>query len=118
MAYVLPVLVGAGRGGQVTEEPPQRTRDMASGVLWERTGSCCRCGECCKSGDPFNGELGEAAVEGACPLFGWRDGLGHCTDRTNRYYVHGCASWPSVPKQIREYPGCSYVFARVEESDV
>ena len=38
------------------------------GGKFVRTGECCRCGECCKTGDPFGGEMGEAAIPGSCPL--------------------------------------------------
>lgn len=81
-------------------------------LQWKRTGECNRCGECCRSGDPFAGELGAGSVEGACPLYVEEDGRGACSDRTNGYYLAGCALWPSEPDHIRDYPSCSYRFER------
>lgn len=83
-----------------------------NGEEWERKGSCNRCGQCCRSGDPFNGTLGVPAIEGACALYVEVDGLGTCLDRTNPYYQNGCAHWPSHPDHIADKPGCSYVFSK------
>lgn len=77
---------------------------------WIRTGECNRCGACCRSGDPFNGTRGPSEVPGACPLYAEHGGIGHCTDRTDHYYLIGCAHWPSEPDHIRDYPDCSYRF--------
>jgi hypothetical protein len=88
-------------------------RDNRDGSLWRRSGECSRCGACCRSGDPFAGTRGASGVQGACPLYVERDGVGICTDRTDRYYLNGCASWPSLPRHIVDYPGCSYQFERI-----
>lgn len=80
---------------------------------WRRVGECNRCGECCRSGDPFNGELGAPSIAGACPLYRESDGLGACADRAHPYYLGGCASWPSEPEHIADYPSCSYRFEPV-----
>lgn len=87
----------------------------SDGRTWRRTGECNRCGECCRSGDPFNGQLGPAPVEGACPLFSLTvaDGLPGCTDREHSYYLAGCNVFPQFPDQVAAYPSCSYEFELV-----
>lgn len=83
------------------------------GVQWMRSGDCCRCGECCM-GDPSSGELGEAVVEGYCPLFRWLSaGVGDCSDRLHEVYLRGCNVWPSIPQHIEDKPSCTYTFRRV-----
>ena len=84
------------------------------GDTYIRTGECCRCGQCCMTGDPFEGELGEPAIEGACPLLKLAaDGLYACSDRMNSYYLKGCNVFPSHPDQVADKPGCSYKFELV-----
>jgi hypothetical protein len=97
------------------QEQPQYGRD-ADGKLWLRTGNCIRCGECCKSGDPFDGQKGVGRFPGACPLLGLDGNTGQykCLNRQDPYYLNGCASWPSIPQHIEDYPSCSYVFELVE----
>ena len=82
---------------------------------WRRHGTCNRCGQCCRSGDPFNGEHGEPAVEGACPFYREENGLGACSERTeaNTYYANGCVHWPNHPSQITDYNLCSYTFEKI-----
>jgi hypothetical protein len=77
-----------------------------------RTGECCRCGECCW-GDPFQGEMGEAPIPGACPLLALAGGRYVCTDRLNSYYLNGCNVWPSHPLQIADKPSCTYKFEKI-----
>lgn len=83
------------------------------GSVYVRTGECNRCGECCRTGDPFNGEMGEPAIPGACPLLALLDGIHTCTDRSNEYYLKGCNVWPTHPNQIIDKPSCSYKFERI-----
>lgn len=79
-----------------------------------RTGECCRCGECCMTGDPFEVEMGEPAIPGACPLLRSEgDGKFMCSDRQNPYYLSGCNVWPTHPGQISDKPSCSYRFEKV-----
>lgn len=78
-------------------------------TIYERSGYCCRCGECCV-GDPFDGEEGEPAVEGYCPLFRMQGLLGSCSNREHPYYLSGCNVWPSHPNQIEDKPSCTYKF--------
>jgi hypothetical protein len=79
-------------------------------VRWVRSGECCRCGECCR-GDPFLGQEGEPAIQGACPLLRHADGVYACSDRQHPYYLSGCNVWQTLPDQIADKPGCSYTFA-------
>jgi hypothetical protein len=73
-------------------------------------GECCRCGDCCK-GDPFNGELGAAAVAGYCPLYRVSADGGHCIGYgVHSYYLGGCNVWPQRPEQIADKPNCTYRF--------
>lgn len=88
------------------EEPQEFT--TSDGVTWRRTGSCNGCGGCCNSGNPIP-EL-TPVVEWACALY--REGVG-CSNKEHPYYLAACASWPSKPEQIVEYPDCSYRFERV-----
>jgi hypothetical protein len=77
-----------------------------------RTGECCRCGQCCW-GDPFQGEMGNAPIEGACPLLRFGGGVFACSDRQHPYYLNGCNVWPTHPNQIMDKPSCSYTFTKV-----
>lgn len=81
---------------------------------WVREGECNRCGECCKSGDPFNGELGEPEIKNSCPLLTIKEGVFTCKDRQHPYYLGGCVIWPTEPRQIENYPSCSYTFKWVD----
>lgn len=95
-----------------------RIENSITGEVWERTGECNRCGECCNTGDPFQGEMGDAPVHGACPLFQWAEpGRGRCSDRQNHYYLNACAPFPSNPDQIADKPGCSYTFRKLSDGN-
>jgi hypothetical protein len=92
---------------------------------WIRSGTCNRCGDCCKSGDPFNGELGEGEIKNACPLLKMitENGvqLATCKIRVgeaeeNPYHQNACIHWPFAPDQIANYPNCSYTFEWVESN--
>jgi hypothetical protein len=90
------------------------THEVPDGTeTYVRSGECCQCGECCKTGDPFNGELGMPAIEGACPLLALAGDKHVCTDRQHPYYLNGCNVFPTHPLQIVDKPGCSYSFRRV-----
>jgi hypothetical protein len=81
-------------------------------AVYVREGECCRCGQCC-FGDPFEGEMGLAAIPDACPLLRFHDGTFACSDRRHPYYLNGCNVWPTHPDQIADKPGCSYRFELV-----
>jgi hypothetical protein len=97
-------------------------------MSWVRSGECCRCGQCC-SGTPPPDFLGTPAmqrappVEGMCPLYEIRDGAGFCIGHTgavpegqeDAYYLAACNVWPTDPLNIADKPGCSYVFAWVDD---
>lgn len=82
------------------EEPPVRFGEFL------RTGYCCRCGDCCR-GNPYTG-----SVEGHCPHYAVRSGLGECMDRQGAYYLAACKDWPSKPEHLLEHPKCTYRFER------
>lgn len=95
-----------GAAGPVTVGP--------DGTHWRRVGYCSGCGECCL-GDPFNGERGEAVVEGYCPLARAADGAIRCSGYgRDRYYLSGCNVFPQFPSQIADKPSCTYSFERAE----
>jgi hypothetical protein len=86
---------------------------QADGTVFIRSGACNRCGACCRSGDPFSGE--QTSPPSPCRMLGEDEKhLAVCTDRTTGVYLNGCASWPSAPGHIVDYPLCSYTFAREE----
>jgi len=89
------------------------TFDHGPNGIFERSGECCRCGQCCMTGDPFEGEMGEPEISGACPLLSFHAGLYTCIDRQNPYYLNGCNVFPTHPGQISDKPGCSYKFQKV-----
>jgi hypothetical protein len=102
MAYSLPLV----------PDPPRRFLQN-DGTVWERTGSCNRCGSCCK-GDPFEGTLGIPEVEGMCFYFRWEaPGIGACLGRDSDYYKNACVHWPGN-RLNDEHPNCSYVFSPVD----
>lgn len=103
MAYELPVL----------QPIPFLQND---GKVWDRHGSCVRCGSCCK-GDPFEGALGKPVVEGMCFYFSWDESgpepLGTCNGRESEFYRQNCSRWPGNRLDVgpkSEHPGCSYSF--------
>lgn len=93
-------------------------------MAWVRKGECNRCGDCCKSGDPFNGELGEGEIKGVCPMFKVVNGLGTCKVKSREVlanshiylenYIKSCEIWPSIPEHVELYPNCSYSFEWVD----
>lgn len=107
-----PVLDAAGGASSFVPEP-DRIFEHPGGVVWRRSGSCCRCGACCRSGNYFADTLGPGSVDGACFYYEERGGLGTCIDRTNVYSVQACSVWPDGPQCVADYPDCSYVFIRI-----
>lgn len=89
----------------------------ADGEIWERTGSCNRCGECCKGGDPIRMTPPTADTpSGYCGAFVWDDAehtVGYCLDRCEEYYTSCCVDFPTHPHHLVDCPSCSYVFRQV-----
>jgi len=95
-------------------------------MAWIRSGYCCRCGQCCV-GDPFTDDgpfrrPRAAIVEGYCPLYELKDGVGHCAGHIgvtkageeNAYYMAACRTWPDHPDLIKDKPACTYRFTWVD----
>jgi hypothetical protein len=63
-------------------------------------------------------------VEGYCPLYEIREGLGFCIGhigvvppgQEDPYYMAGCNVWPEDPSQIQNYPNCTYTFTWVDDA--
>ncbi len=98
----------------VGPEPVQQYTNPTTGITWERSGSCCGCGDCCV-GDPYS-----EATDVYCPHFVWGKmptetvpGFGWCAGRDSPYYNAGCNVWPQDPSEIADKVHCSYVFTQI-----
>jgi len=95
-----------------------------NGKLYERRGSCKRCGKCCTikgllERDMLLAELWaelldvsvERVMKVRCPHLKFEDGIAVCTIYPNR--PDFCRKYPNHPKDIID--GCGYYFVEVPE---
>lgn len=102
--------------GGTVERAPSIVFDHGANGKFIRTGACTRCGQCCM-GDPFEGEMGEPEIWGACPLLTLLpDRQLACKDRQHPYYLNGCHEFPTHPGQIADKPNCTYAFEDISGS--
>lgn len=90
----------------------------------KRTGYCSRCGNCCEDIENIFSEVDgngdpnplTQVVPGKCAYFRWMEGgLAGCVGRDTKYYKNGCNISPSHPRQIADWPDCTFKFEVLEE---
>lgn len=69
-------------------------------IVYERSGSCCRCGQCCEG----------------CEHLIMMNSFGSCSviNEVGKDWDMGCKVWPSEPQHIENHSSCSYAFRVVE----